>query len=183
MTTRLQFTRAPASAREVLSPQALTFVEMLHRRFNPTRVELLARRAQRQQAFDAGALPDFLPETKAIRGGDWQVAPTPADLQNRHVEITGPVERKMMINALNSGAQVFMADFEDSLSPSGRNVIDGQQNCIDAVRRTIALTTPEGKAYRLDARVATLLVRPGAGTSRTSTSWSTSSRSAPACSI
>src|SRR5215471_3480859 len=183
MTTRVQFSRRPESAERVLSPEALHFVETLHRRFNPTRVELLARRAERQKAFDAGALPDFLPETRAIRGADWQVAPAPADLERRHVEITGPVERKMMINALNSGADVFMADFEDSLSPSGRNVVDGQANCMDAVRRTIALTTPEGKSYRLDARVATLLVRPGAGTSRTSTSWSTSSRSAPACSI
>src|SRR5215471_6299306 len=160
MTTRVQFSRRPESAERVLSPEALHFVETLHRRFNPTRVELLARRAERQKAFDAGALPDFLPETRAIRGADWQVAPAPADLERRHVEITGPVERKMMINALNSGADVFMADFEDSLSPSGRNVVDGQANCMDAVRRTIALTTAEGKSYRLDARVATLLVRP-----------------------
>jgi len=160
MTTRVQLSRAPETAARVLSPEALDFVEVLHRRFNPTRQLLLARRAERQKSFDAGALPDFLPDPRAIRGGNWQVAPAPADLERRHVEITGPVERKMMINALNSGADVFMADFEDSLSPSGRNVIDGQANCMDAVRRTIALTTPEGKSYSLDARVATLLVRP-----------------------
>ena len=136
-----------------------------------------------RRAFDAGELPGFLPETQAVRGGDWQVAPAPADLQNRHVEITGPVERKMMINALNSGAQVFMADFEDSLSPSWRNVIDGQQNCIDAVRKNISFTSPEGKSYRLNDSVATLLVRPrAAGTSPTSTSPSTASPSAPASS-
>jgi malate synthase len=160
MTTRLQFDRVPDSAAAVLSVEAIHFIETLHRKFNPTRLALLARRAERQRAFDAGDLPGFLPETQAIRGGDWQVAPAPADLQNRHVEITGPVERKMMINALNSGAQMFMADFEDSLSPSARNVVEGQQNCMDAVRRTIALTTPEGKAYRLGERTATLLVRP-----------------------
>jgi malate synthase len=161
MTTTLQvLDQSPESAAQVLSPAALGFVETLHRRFNPTRESLLVRRAERQRAFDAGELPDFLPETQAVRGGDWQVAPAPADLQNRHVEITGPVERKMMINALNSGAQVFMADFEDSLSPSWRNVVEGQQNCFDAVRKSIAFTSPEGKAYRLDDRVATLLVRP-----------------------
>jgi malate synthase len=166
MTTRVQVL-PPASTRgatvyagDVLTADALAFLEILHRRFNPVRLGLLAHRAQRQQAFDAGALPDFLPETRPVRGGDWQVAPAPPDLQNRHVEITGPVERKMMINALNSGAQIFMADFEDSLSPSWRNVIDGQRNCIDAVRGTIAFESPEGKDYRLGDRVATLLVRP-----------------------
>ena len=165
MTTRAQvLTPPPAGAgdvlNEVLNDDALAFLALLHRRFEPTRRQLLARRAERQKAFDAGALPDFLPETAAIRGGDWQVAPAPPDLQNRHVEITGPVERKMMINALNSGAQVFMADFEDSLSPSWRNVIEGQRNCIDAVRRTISFDSPEGKSYRLADRIATLLVRP-----------------------
>jgi malate synthase len=165
MTAAIQVVnRAPhasaASTAGVLTDQALAFVEMLHRRFNPTRESLLTRRAHRQQAFDTGQLPEFLSDTEAIRGGDWQVAPAPADLQNRHVEITGPVERKMMINALNAGAQVFMADFEDSLSPSWRNIVEGQQNCIDAVRRTIAFTSADGKAYRLNDRTATLLVRP-----------------------
>ncbi len=164
MTTRIQvLTPPPEGAEAVLSAEALAFLEMLHQRFEPVRRERLAHRAERQRAFDAGIFPDFLPETKAIRGGAWQVAPAPADLQNRHVEITGPVERKMMINALNSGAQVFMADFEDSLSPSWRNVIDGQRNCIDAVRGTISFDSPQGgssKSYRLNDRVATLLVRP-----------------------
>jgi malate synthase len=161
MTTRVQvLTPPPKSAAQVLTGDALAFLERLQRRFNPVRQTLLERRAERQRAFDAGALPDFLPETQAIRGADWQVAPAPADLQNRRVEITGPVERKMMINALNAGAQVFMADFEDSLSPTWRNVMDGQQNCIDAVRGTISYDSPEGKSYRLGARVATLLARP-----------------------
>ena len=161
MTTRAQvLTPPPASAGDVLNDDALAFLALLHRRFEATRRQLLGRRAERQKAFDAGTLPDFLPETAAIRGGDWQVAPAPPDLQNRHVEITGPVERKMMINAHNSGAQVFMADFEDSLSPSWRNLMDGQRNCIDAVRGTISFDSPEGKSYRLNDRVATLLVRP-----------------------
>ena len=121
---------APEGTEKVLSREALAFVESLHRQFNATREQLLARRVERQKAFDAGTLPDFLPETKSVRGGDWKVASTPADLQKRRVEITGPAERKMMINALNSGASVFMADFEDSLSPSWRNVVQGQQACI-----------------------------------------------------
>jgi malate synthase len=153
-------TAAPEGTEKVLGREALAFVEMLHRTFNPTREQLLARRAERQKAFDAGTMPDFLPETKAVRGGDWKVAPTPADLQKRRVEITGPVERKMMINALNSGASVFMADFEDALSPSWRNVVQGQQNCIEAVRRTLTFQSPEGKSYALAAKTATLLVRP-----------------------
>jgi malate synthase len=153
-------TQPPRTAGAILTPEALAFVEALHRQFDPVRRNLLGRRAERQKAFDAGDSPGFLPETGAIRGGPWQVAPAPSDLQNRHVEITGPVERKMMINALNSGAQVFMADFEDSLSPSWRNVMEGQQNCIDAIRRTISFEAPDGKAYRLNERVATLLVRP-----------------------
>ncbi len=151
---------APAGAEGVLSSEALGFVEALQRRFNPTRESLLGRRAERQRVFDSGLMPEFLPETAGVRGGDWQVARAPSDLEKRHVEITGPVERKMMINALNSGADVFMADFEDSLSPSWRNVVLGQQNCQDAVRRTISLETAEGKAYRLNERVATLVVRP-----------------------
>ncbi|HET6982228.1 MAG TPA: malate synthase A [Myxococcaceae bacterium] len=152
-------TAAPEGAEKVLSRDALAFLESLHRRFDSRRQELLAARAERQKAFDRGEMPDFLPSTKSVRGGDWKVAPTPKDLQRRHVEITGPTERKMMINALNSGADIFMADFEDSLSPSWRNVVLGQQNCIDAVRRTISLETAE-KKYRLNDKTAVLLLRP-----------------------
>jgi malate synthase len=144
----------------VLTPAAMTFVAELHRRFNPRRLELLARRAERQKRFDEGELPDFLPGTKSVRESEFAVAPAPSDLQKRWVEITGPVERKMMINALNSGASVFMADFEDSLSPTWQNVVEGQVNLMDAVRRTIAFTSPEGKSYRLNENTATLLVRP-----------------------
>ncbi len=152
--------RSPASAESVLSPEALAFLERLARRFEPTRQDLLRRRAARQARFDAGELPDFLPGTASVRMDGWKVAPTPPDLECRWVEITGPVERKMMINALNSGADVFMADFEDSLSPTWENVVSGQTNLIDAVRGEISWESPEGKSYRLKTRVATLLVRP-----------------------
>jgi malate synthase len=145
---------------EVLTCEALEFVAGLHRTFNPTRVELLKRRAARQKQFDQGEMPGFLPETAHIRSGDWSVAPAPADLNDRRVEITGPTERKMMINALNSGAKVFMADFEDALSPTWENVILGQINCSDAIRRTISFQNPDGKSYSLNETVATLLVRP-----------------------
>lgn len=145
---------------EILTPEALTFVAKLHRQFNPTRLELLAARAQRQQAFEQGDLPTLRPETENIRLGDWQVAPIPPDLQDRRVEITGPVDRKMMINALNSGAKVFMADLEDALSPTWENVIQGQINLRDAVRRDIAFSAPNGKDYALNDEIATLLVRP-----------------------
>jgi malate synthase len=145
---------------QVLTADALAFVADLHRTFNPRRQALLERRQQRQQEIDAGKLPDFLPETAHIRGGDWQVAPAPADLNDRRVEITGPTERKMMINALNSGAKVFMADFEDALSPTWENVIQGQINCSDAIRRTIEFLNPDGRVYRLKDETATLLVRP-----------------------
>jgi malate synthase len=144
----------------VLSPQALDFVAGLHREFNPTREALLKRRAERQAQLDAGVLPDFLAETEGLRRGEWQVAPTPPDLEDRRVEITGPVDRKMMINAFNSGARVFMADFEDALSPTWDNVVRGQINLIDAVRRELDFTSPEGKRYRLNDEIATLLVRP-----------------------
>src|SRR5215813_12151896 len=153
-------TGAPEGAEKVLSRDALGFLENLCRQFNPRREELLAARAERQKAFDRGEMPDFLPSTKAIRGGDWKVASTPKDLQKRHVEITGPVERKMMINALNSGADVFMADFEDSLSPTWVNIVRGQANLIEAVRRTLTFSSPEGKDYKLNEKIATLLVRP-----------------------
>jgi malate synthase len=144
----------------VLTPEALDFLGKLHQRFESRRRELLAMRGKRQADLDAGILPSFLPETQSVRASDWQVAQAPADLQARWVEITGPVERKMMINALNSGANGFMADFEDANSPTWENVITGHINCQDAVRRTLSLSTPEGKEYRLGERLATLLVRP-----------------------
>ncbi|MDJ0367544.1 malate synthase A [Hymenobacter sp. H14-R3] len=144
---------------ELLSYAALDFVAELHRRFDPTRRALLARRATRQKDFDAGRLPDFLPETRRLREQNWTVAPLPADLLDRRVEITGPVERKMIINALNSGAKVFMADLEDSNSPTWANVMEGQRNLRDAVRRTISLITPT-KTYRLNPETAVLMVRP-----------------------
>ncbi|MGE5413004.1 MAG: malate synthase, partial [Syntrophomonadaceae bacterium] len=150
----------PAGTEFILSAEARGFLERLHRAFEPIRQTLLERRAARQREFDAGDLPDFLPETASMRSGEWRVAATPADLQKRWVEITGPVERKMMINALNSGANVFMADFEDSLSPTWANVVQGQANLVEAVRRRLAYTSPEGKDYRLNAEIATLLVRP-----------------------
>jgi malate synthase len=144
---------------DVLSPEALAFVERLHRELNPTRLQLLERRQERQRELDDGANPAFLAETRAIREGEWQVVPAPPDLQDRRCEITGPVDRKMMINALNSGARVFMADFEDANSPTWDNVVQGQANVRDAVRREISLDT-EDKSYRLNDEVATLLIRP-----------------------
>ncbi len=143
----------------VLTPEAVAFVAALNRRFRPERNRLLAARAERQARFDAGALPDFLPDTAHIRAADWKVAPIPADLRDRRVEITGPVDRKMIINALNSGAKVFMADFEDSNAPTWANQIEGQANLRDAVRRTSELNTA-GKVYRLNDQTATLMVRP-----------------------
>ena len=145
---------------KILSKEALDFVGSLHRQFNSKREELLKRRLQRQKEVDGGQMFRFLPETENIRSGSWKVTSTPADLQDRKVEITGPVERKMMINAFNSGASVFMADFEDALSPTWANVVQGQLNLIDAVRRTLTFTSPEGKEYRLNKKIATLLVRP-----------------------
>ncbi|RIK40309.1 MAG: malate synthase A [Chloroflexi bacterium] len=144
----------------VLTRDALAFVADLHRTFNPRRKELLKRRTARQAEIDAGNFPDFLPETAEVRSGEWQVAAAPADLNDRRVEITGPTERKMMINALNSGAKVFMADFEDALSPTWENVIAGQVNCSDAVRRTIEFLNPDGRVYQLNEQTATLLIRP-----------------------
>lgn len=147
---------------QILTADAKKFLFALHRKFNPTRQDLLAARSMRQVDIDNGALPDFLTSTKEIRESQWQVAKAPADLDDRRVEITGPVERKMMINALNSGAKVFMADLEDSLSPTWANVIDGQVNLYDAVRGTLAFTSPEGKVYTLKpaSELATLVVRP-----------------------
>src|SRR5690348_1611105 len=147
-------------AKRVLTPEALAFVARLAEKFEPTRASLLERRKARQAEFDRGGLPGFLPETESVRRDAWKVAPPPKDLDDRRVEITGPVERKMMINALNSGARVFMADFEDALSPTWENVVQGQANLQDAIRRTLAFTSPEGKAYALNERIATLVVRP-----------------------
>ena len=144
----------------ILSPEAQKFIVGLHRQFNPRRLELLAARRARQQRIDAGEKPDFLPETKTIRDSGWKVAPIPADLRNRKVEITGPVDRKMIINALNSGANCFMADFEDSTSPTWENLIAGQINLRDAIRREISFTNETGKTYKLNEKTATLLVRP-----------------------
>ncbi|HET7705958.1 MAG TPA: malate synthase A [Thermoanaerobaculia bacterium] len=144
---------------EILTAEAVRFVEMLHREFNPRREELLARREERKKRLDAGELPDFLPDTREIRESDWTVAPIPKDLTDRRVEITGPVDRKMIINALNSGANVFMADFEDANSPTWANCIEGQANLRDAVRRTITFDSGE-KQYKLGEKTATLLVRP-----------------------
>jgi malate synthase len=150
---------APEAA-GVLTREALAFVGELEARFGETRRELLERRRARDAEIAAGASYGMLAGTAAVRAGDWKVAAAPADLERRHIEITGPVERKMMINALNSGADVFMADFEDSLSPTWDNVVAGQAHLIEAVRRTLAYTSPEGKAYALNPRTATLVVRP-----------------------
>ncbi|MFN9210834.1 MAG: malate synthase A [Betaproteobacteria bacterium] len=144
---------------QILTPDALALVAKLHRAFEPRRQQLLAARAERAKKLDAGAKLDFLPETRAIREGDWTIAPLPADLQCRRVEITGPVERKMIINALNSGADAYMTDFEDSNTPNWDNQIAGQINVRDAIRRTISLEQG-GKTYKLNDKIATLLVRP-----------------------
>ena len=151
---------AAAGSERVLTPEALALVARLTRRFRGERDRLLERRHERQHRFDAGALPDFLPETASVREGDWAVAPAPGDLDDRRVEITGPAEPKMMINALNSGARVFMADCEDALSPPWSNVVAAQASCMDAVRRTLEYTSPEGKHYRLGEHLATLVLRP-----------------------
>jgi malate synthase len=145
---------------DILTFDALSLLAKLHRTFDARRRELLDRRAARQQELDAGKLLDFLPDTRGIRQADWNVAPVPSDLQDRRVEITGPTDRKMVINALNSGANMFMADFEDSSTPTWDNQIQGQINVRDAVRGTIAFTSPEGKQYKLNDKIATLLVRP-----------------------
>ncbi len=150
----------PAEWQEVLSPDAIAFVDGLIDRFAGPVSELHARRDERQRAFDAGERPDFLADTRAVRESDWRVGAIPADLLDRRVEITGPTDRKMIINALNSGANVFMADCEDSLAPTWDNVIQGQANLMAAVRRTIGFTSPEGKRYALAERTAVLMVRP-----------------------
>jgi malate synthase len=150
---------APGSER-VLTPDALAFVADLQRRFGRQRIDLLQRRQERQAELDSGVRPDFPAATRAVRETGWTVAPAPADLDDRRVEITGPAEPKMMINALNSGARVFMADLEDALSPTWANVVGGQAALADAVRGALTFDSPEGKSYRLGERLATLLVRP-----------------------
>ena len=153
---------APITAEyaSILTPAALTFVADLHRQFETRRADLMAQRVKRQAQLDAGHLPDFLPETADIRAGDWRVAAQPADLLNRQVEITGPVERKMMINAFNSGANSFMVDFEDSNCPNWHNQIQGQINVKAAYRRELTYTSETGKYYEMNAEVATLNIRP-----------------------
>jgi malate synthase len=151
---------AVSGADEILTPDALAFVADLHRRFNRERIALLQAREDRQAELDAGVQPDFPVATAEVRSADWTVAPAPADLDDRRVEITGPAEPKMMINALNSGARVFMADLEDALSPTWPNVVGGQAALKAAVRRELTFDSPEGKSYRLNERLATLLVRP-----------------------
>ena len=144
----------------ILTDEAVEFLAELHRTFNGRRLELLDARAARQREIDAGVLCDFLPATRQIRESEWRVAPIPGDLKDRRVEITGPVDRKMVINALNSGASVFMADFEDANAPTWSNNLEGQLNLYDAVRRSITWQSPEGKAYKLNDRIAVLFVRP-----------------------
>jgi malate synthase len=148
--------RAP----EVLTPEALELLHKLHRRFEPRRRALLAARQQRQAAFDAGEWPEFLPASVDVRGAEWHIAPVPGDLMDRRVEITGPPDRKMIINALNAPVRTFMADFEDSCSPTWDNLVRGQVNLADAVRRQLSYSDPSGKLYRLNPQTATLIVRP-----------------------
>ena len=144
---------------EILTPDALSFLAKLHRNFNGRRLELLRKREHRQEILDKGILPDFLPETASVRSSNWR-GPSPAPgLVDRRVEITGPVDRKMVINALNSGASTYMADFEDSNAPTWENNITGQINLRDANRRDISFSNPDGKVYKLNEKVATLIVR------------------------
>ena len=145
---------------QILTDEALAFLADLHREFEPERSRLLAARQERQKEIDAGAKPDFLESTRSIREADWKVAPPPKDLVDRRVEITGPVDRKMVINALNADVKVFMADFEDATSPTWDNLLSGQINLKDAVRRQIDFVSPEGKQYSLSDNPATLMVRP-----------------------
>jgi len=144
----------------ILTPEAMEFIAALVKDFGPRRKEILERRMNVQAELDQGNLPHFLDETKDVREGDWKIAPVPADLQDRRVEITGPVDRKMVINALNSGARMFMADLEDSHSPTWEATLDGQINLRDAVSGTIEFTNPNGKEYKLGEEIATLMVRP-----------------------
>src|ERR1700720_2556604 len=145
---------------EILTPEALAFVAKLQRQFGTRRKQCLERRQERQKRLDEGEGLDFLPETERIRAGDWKCAPIPSDIEDRRVEITGPTDRKMVINALNSGAKIFMADFEDANAPTWRNMVEGQINLRDAIRGTINFTNPEGKKYKLNEQVAVLMPRP-----------------------
>ena len=157
----LQITKPIVGAQnEILTSEAQAFLVELHKKFNARRMELLAARAARDAELRAGKLPNFLESTRDIRESKWQVVPIPPALQDRRVEITGPVDRKMIINALNCGANVFMADFEDANSPTWHNAVDGQINVRDAVRRTISFQNPDGKQYKLNEKIATLLIRP-----------------------
>jgi malate synthase len=149
-----------SDADKVLTREALAFVAELETRFGSTRLELLDQRKRRDADIAAGQTYGLLPQSEAVRRAEWKVAAAPADLERRHIEITGPTDRKMVINALSSGADVFMADFEDSLSPTWDNVVSGQANLMEAVRRTLSYTSPEGKSYALSAKLATLVVRP-----------------------
>lgn len=159
--TQLQVTDTPQDLTNIITPQAMQFVLGLEQMFGTRRIALLQARAERQQRLNNGETPDFLPQTAHIRQDSWQVAPIPADLQDRRVEITGPVDRKMVINALNSGANVFMADFEDAHAPTWLGTLQGQQNLRDAINKTITYTHPRtGKLYELNAKTATLMVRP-----------------------
>jgi malate synthase len=151
---------ADGRATEVLTSEALEFVAGLQREFGARRLELLRARDERQARLDAGESPGFLSSTKSVRDAEWRVAAPAGDLEDRRVEITGPTDRKMLINALNSGARVFMADFEDANTPTWSNLVEGQVNLIDAIERTLDFTSPEGKEYRLNPKVATLVVRP-----------------------
>jgi malate synthase len=147
---------------EILAPEALLFIEQLERKFGERRAKLLQYRQKRQEEINSGKLPDFLPETLHIRNGEWTIAPLPHDLQDRRVEITGPTDRKMVINALNSGAKLFMADFEDANSPTWQNLIEGHINLRDAINETISFESPEGKKYKLNKKTAVLMIRPRA---------------------
>lgn len=158
--TALQLAPFPAENASLFTPEAEAFLVFLHRKFNAKRLELLQERVVRQQKIDSGEWPRFRPDTEEIRLGEWKAAPIPADLQLRRVEITGPVERRMVINALNSGANVFMADFEDANSPTWKNCLEGQINLQDAIRKTIHFTAENGKEYALKDKVAVLKVRP-----------------------
>src|ERR1044071_2490066 len=158
--TGVRVAAIPEGADHILTADAVRFVARLHRAFNSRRLELLRARGERRRAIDSGEMPDFLAHTRGVGESEWRVGPIPQDLLDRRVEITGPVDRKMIINALNSGARVFMADFEDSHSPTWAGTIEGQMNLYDAVRGTISYESPEGKHYSVAPGAATLMVRP-----------------------
>src|SRR5438874_12546580 len=154
--------KAPSDKRfpDILTPDALDFVARLHHEVEPVRIAVLEKRAEKAAELRDGGTFEFLSETTDIRESEWTVAEVPGDLRVRKVEITGPTDRKMVINALNSGASVYMADFEDANTPTWNNMVEGQRNLIDAIQRTISLKTPDGREYKLNDRTATLVVRP-----------------------